>query len=348
MDAFLAEIIDVLHRLVSNTSLQKEALEAGVEESDDIEQADGTTIEDDIEARDEKNYASDWFHSQSKKAFRYFERWRDVLEEKYKGGDALPHHLLALNAISTYLLLYSTMKHYKLENSDSLNSLVPLLDENDSKDLLNYGLDINGLMYSKLLRQRYFNAKALDYDSSLEREIKYSAFNAITIICLIATVELSKDPFYAFVPDTCRIEFLNIMDITRKNAVKLNKQELINHIMSFNNIAVTGDIDIMKAVSQLEAYWAMFKSLKVGKKVLQSKNIEQNNIYYSEQHGFIKVYEIQPIKEDTVRLTYSIPGVGWDGEVSNYVSANYHYPPAKLYKVYFNNNQREKLPKLIL
>lgn len=329
----LAEIIDVLNRLVTNTSQQKEALEAEVEELDDIEQSNGTTVEHDIEARDEKNYAADWFLSQSKKAFRYFEKWRDVLEAKYKVGDALPHHLLALNAISTYLLLYSTLKHYKLENSDSLNSLVPLLDEENVKDLLNYGLDINGLMYSKLLRKVYFDAKVLKYDSSLQREIKYSALNAITIICLIATVKLPEDPFYAFVPDTCRVEFLNIMDITRKNAVRLNKQEIINHILSFNNIAITGDIDIMKVISQLELFWNIFKSLKVGKEVLQPKKIEKNKIYYSEQHGFIKVYQLHEINKDTVKVIYSIPGVGWDDEVSNYVSSGYYYPPAKLFKV---------------
>lgn len=354
----LAEIIDVLNRLVTNTGQQKEALVAEFEESDDIDQSDGSTIENDIEARFEKNYASDWFLSQSKKAFRYFERWRDVLDAKYKVGDALPHHLLALNAISTYLLLYATLKHYKLGDSDSLNSLLPLLDEGDVKDLLNYGLDINGLMYSKLLRQVYFDAKVLKYDSSLHREIKYSAFNAITILCLIATVKLPKDPFYDFVPDACRLEFFNIMDITRKNAATLNKQELANHILSFNNIAVTGDVDMMKAVSQLETYWAMLKSLKVGKEVLQPNKIEQDKIYYSEQHGFIKTFQvlkknsgklihgpfgvIQPenpgSNKDTVGVKYSIPGVGWDSEINNYVSSGCDCPPAKLFKVDFNES----------
>ncbi|HBR21276.1 MAG TPA: hypothetical protein DD713_01705, partial [Nitrospiraceae bacterium] len=329
----LSEIIDVLNRLLTNTSQQKEALVAEIEESDDIEQSNGTASEHDIEARDEQDYAADWFISQRKKAFRYFERWRDVLEAKYKVGDALPHHLLALHAISTYLLLYSTLKQYKLEKSDSLNSLMPLLDEEDWKDLLNYGLDINGLMYSKLLRQVYFDAKVLKYDSSLQREIKYSAFNAITIICLIATIKLPKDLFYDFVPETCRVEFLNIMDITRKNAVRLNKQELINHILSFNNIAVIGNMDMMKVVSQLETFWTMFKAIKVSKEVLQPKKIEKNKIYYSEQHGFIKVYQLHEINKDTVKIIYSIPGVGWDDEVSNYVSTGYYYPPAKLFKV---------------
>lgn len=330
----LSEIIDVLNRLLTNTSQQRESSVADIEESDDIEQSDGTTIEHDIETRDEKNYATDWFLSQRKKAFRYFERWRDVLEAKYKLGDALPHHLFALNAISTYLLLYPTLKHYKLENSDSLNSLMPLLDEDGVRDLLNYGLDINGLMYSKLLRQVYFDAKVLKYDASLQREIKYSAFNAITIVCLIATLKLPEDPFYDSVPDMCKVEFLNIMDITRKNAVKLNRQELINHILSFNNIAITGNVDMSEVVSKLESLWSMFKAMTVGKEVLHPSSIHKNKIYYSEQHGFIKVYEIQPINKDTVKLTYSIPGVEWDDEVCNYVSSSrYYYPPAKLYKV---------------
>jgi hypothetical protein len=123
------------------------------------------------------------------------------------------------------------------------------------------------------------------------------------------------------------------MDITRKNAVKLNKQELINHILSFNNIAVIGDIDMMKVVSQLETFWTMFKSMKVGKEILESDKIEKNKIYYSELHGFIKVFQLHEINQNTVKVIYSIPGIGWDDKVSNYVSSGYYYPPAKLFKV---------------
>ena len=170
----LIDIIDTLNRLLTNTSQQRESAVADIEESDDIEQSNGATGEQYAETLVRPNYTEDWFLSQRKKAFRYFERWRDVLEAKYKVGDALPHHLLALNAISTYLLLYSTLKHYKLENSDSLNSLMPLLDEKDWKDLLNYGLDINGLMYSKLLRQKYFDAKVLKYARKIcDNDTKY-------------------------------------------------------------------------------------------------------------------------------------------------------------------------------
>lgn len=329
----LADIIDTLNRLLTNTSEQRESSIADIEESDDIEQSDGATGEPLAEALVELNYTKDWFLQQRKKAFRYFERWRDVLEAKYKVGDTLPHHLLALNAISTYLLLYLSLKHYKHDKSDTLNALIPSVDEENRKDLLNYGLDINGLMYSKLLRQVYFDAKVLKYDSSLEREIKYSAFNAITIICLIATLKLPDDPFYYFVPETYRVEFLNIMDITRKNSVRLNKQELIKHILSFNNIAITGNVDMTEAVSKLETLWTMFKSVKVGREVLQPKIIQKNKIYYSEQHGFITVYGLDKINQDTVKITYSIPGVDWDNEVSNYVSAHYYHPPAKLFKV---------------
>jgi len=167
----------------------------------------------------------------------------------------------------------------------------------------------------------------------LQREIKYSAFNAITIICLIATLKLPNDPFYDFVPETYRVEFLNIIDITRKNSVRLNKQELINHILSFNNIAITGDVDITGAVSKLETLWDMFKAVKMGKEVLHPRDIYKGRIYYSEQHGFIKVCQIQEIDKERVKVTYSIPGVGWDDDVCNYVSAGYYCPPAKLYKV---------------
>ena len=331
----LADIIDTLNRLLTNTKQQRESSIADSEETDDLELSNGAAEGQYPEISIGLTYTKDWFLTQRKKAFRYFERWRDALEARYQAGDALPHHLMALNAISTYLLLYSTLKHYKQDKSDKLNALVPLLNEEDAKDLLNYGLDINGLMYSKLLRQMYFDAKVLKYDASLQREIKYSAFNAITILCLIATIKLPDEPFYGFVPDICKIEFLNVMDITKKNSVRLNKQELINHILSFNNIAETGTVDLKDAVSKLEAFWATFKGIKISKEILKPSSINKGMICYSEQHGFIKVYQAQEIDKEKVKVTYSIPGVGWNDDVSNYVSAGYYCPPAKLYKVYF-------------
>lgn len=331
----LADIIDTLNRLLTNTKQQRELSIADSEETDDLEQSNGAIDEQNIVVSVGSTYTKGWFLSQRKKAFQYFGRWRDALEARYKAGDALPHHLLALNAISTYLLLYSTLKHYKQDKSDELNSLVPLLDENSAKDLLNYGLDINGLMYSKLLRQIYFDAKVLKYDASLQREIKCSAFNAIAIICLIATIKLPDGPFYGFVPDLCKIEFLNIMDITKKNSVKLNKLELTNHIWSFNNIAETGTVDLKDAVAKLEVFWATFKSIKVSKEVLKPGSISRDMICYSEQHGFIKIYQVEDVKDrkDTVKVKCTIPGVDWDKDVFNYISPGYHCPPAKLYNV---------------
>lgn len=329
----LIEIIDVLNRLLTNVSDQSEYSEAESEEMQDIEQSGSAASEHDVEA-DEHDYASEWVLSQRKKAFRYFEKWHEILENKYRSGDALPHHLLALHAISTYLLLYSALKLYKPEKDESLISLIPLLDDEDRRDLLNYGLDLNGLMYSRLLRQVYFDAKILKYDSSLQRGILYSAFNAITIICLIATrIELSEDSFYDFVPDTCKLEFFNIMDITSKNGIRIDKEELIKHILSFKNIAVMGSIDMMRVVSQLEEYWTMFKTLKVSKEIIEPRQIEKDEIYYSEIHGFIKVLQLHKINGGTVKVIYSIPGVGWDDDAKNYVSSGYYHPPAKLFKI---------------
>lgn len=328
----LSEIIDVMSRWVRKIGYQYENKRADVEETENIEQSEGaaTTAEENFQ---DTAYAVDWITTQRKKANRYFKKYRDILSERYESNESFPHHLFGIHAISTYLLLYSALKQYKTAETEELKSIIPLIDSEDVEDLLNYSIDLNGLIYSRLLRDNYYDAEVVKFDKNLHREITQSAYNGITLICMAASMELPEDEFYNFVKTSCLLIFLNIMDITEKNSVKIKKGNISQHVLSFANVA-SENIDMAKVESRLEEFWNVYKKIKIGKEPLKYSEIEKNKIYYSTRYGFLKIAEVQPRGQDKVKLNFSMPGIDWDEEVDDYVfSIAYYCPPANLYQV---------------
>lgn len=329
----LTEILDVMSRLVRNIGIREEGKIAEAEETEDVEQSGGN-VEDDVEEEKDVVRNSDWLLLQRKKARKYFTKWGDVLEQRYESSDVLPHHLYAIHAISTYLLIYSALKQYKTKEAEIGQSIIPLIDKDELDDLLNFTIDLNGLMYSKLLRAQFYDEKTMKYEKNLYNEITHSALNGITLIAMISSLELPDEPFYGFVRDSCVLCMLNILDITTKNSVKLEKEDVIGHLMSFSNLA-NGVLNMKKVKSHFEKYWDMCKSARVGKEVVPYSDIEGRKIYYSPIHGFLKIARSLPVQgRSAVKVTYGMPGIDWDDELSDFAYCkDYYCPPAKLYKV---------------
>lgn len=329
----LTEILDVMSRLVKNTDTLTEDKIAENEETEDIEQSGGN-IEDTEEESKDVIHGSNWLRDQRKKPRKYFNKWGDVLKQKYESSDFLPHHFYAIHAISTYLLIYSALKQYKTKETEAGRAIIPLIDKDELDDLLNFTIDLNGLMYSKLLRDKYYDEKVMRYEKNLHNEIMHSALNGIILISMVSSLELPAEPFYDFAKDSCKLCMLNIIDITTKNSVKLKKDYVVEHLSSFANLAV-GVLDMKKVKSNFEKYWDMCRSAKVGKEPVLYSDIEYRRIYYSPKHGYLNIARLMPVQgKSAVKMTFSMPGIDWNEEMNDFAySIDYHCPPAKIYKV---------------
>ena len=242
--------------------------------------------------------------------------------------------MYAIHAISTYLLIYSALKQYKIGEDEIAKPIVPLIDRDSLDDLLNFSIDLNGLMYSRLLRGNYYDEKVIKYEKNLQREISHSALNGITLTCMVSSLELPSDPFYSFVKDSCILVILNIMDITTKNTIKLKKEIIAQHISTFANLAA-GVLDMNRVMSKFEEYWELYKGVRVSKDPIKYTEIEDKKIYYTPIHGYVKISQMLIAQGGSaVKLTYGIPGKDWDDEMNDIAcSTAYYCPPAKLYKV---------------
>lgn len=330
----LTEILDVMSRLVRNVGIRTEDKIAEFEETEDIEQSGGDIEEDAEEDSKDVIRNDDWLLGQRKKASKYFNKWGDVLEQRYESSDMLPHHLYAIHAISTYLLIYSALKQYKIMGAETGRAIIPLIDTDDVDDLLNFTIDLNGLMYSKLLRVKYYDETVMKYEKNLHNEIMHSALNGITLISMVLSIKLPSEPFYDFVKDSCVLCMLNIMDITTANSVKLKKEDVIEHLSSFANLA-NGVLDMKKVKTNFEKYWDMYKSAKVGKVPVSYSDIESKKIYYTPKLGYVKIARLIPLQgKNAVKVTFGMPGKDWDEEINDFAYCkDYHCPPAKLFAV---------------
>jgi succinate dehydrogenase flavin-adding protein (antitoxin of CptAB toxin-antitoxin module) len=302
----LAELIDVMNRIISSFAEREEDKLADEEEEADIEKSSGETEHDD-EDKKEPILSTNAIRTYRKKAINYFRKYEKLLSQRLVRKNPLPHQFFAIHAISTYLLVYFTLKKFRVGDSE-------------------------------LVRSSYLDADVIKYDNAAHSELKISALNTLLILTLIAALDLPEGSYYRFAPNAVRLEFLNVLDITSKNSVSIEYDEVVKYIENFIRITGFEEIDSSVVIKTFKRCWQEAIRAEVTDDLLQPGELVDGMICYSEIKGFISINTVSPINPKTRRINLCVPGFGWDDEKEDYISKGFHLPPAKLYKVSLADN----------